>query len=66
LAAEEVLEEWLSQSPNLNPAVRKTKNISDLEATAHEELAKIAQKRCQVITTKGSTKDACHEGIESV
>jgi len=33
-------------------AVRKTKNISDLEATAHEELAKIAQKRCQVITTK--------------
>ena len=73
--------EWPSQSPDLNPienlwwelkkgvASRKPKNISELEAFAHEEWAKIPQERCQklvsgyasrlqqVITSKGcSTK----------
>jgi len=78
-----------SSSPDLNPienllwdlktavAARKPKNITELEAIAHEEWAKIPQKRSQklvsgyksnlqqVITAKGySTKDVCHERVE--
>uniref|UniRef100_A0A8C5Q5J6 Tc1-like transposase DDE domain-containing protein n=1 Tax=Leptobrachium leishanense TaxID=445787 RepID=A0A8C5Q5J6_9ANUR len=81
--------EWPSQSPDLNPienlwwdlkkavAVRKPKNVTELEAFAHDEWAKIPVDRCKtlvssyasrlkaVITVKGcctNTKIECHLG----
>uniref|UniRef100_A0A8C5QS12 Transposase n=1 Tax=Leptobrachium leishanense TaxID=445787 RepID=A0A8C5QS12_9ANUR len=81
--------EWPSQSPDLNPienlwwdlkkavAVRKPKNVTELEAFAHDERAKIPVDRCKtlvssyasrlkaVITVKGCcTKIECHLGVE--
>jgi len=52
VSAEEVLDDFTvaSSSPDSNPkevAARKPKNISELDAIAHEECAKIPQKRCQ-------------------
>ncbi|KAI4888034.1 hypothetical protein NFI96_008037 [Prochilodus magdalenae] len=53
--------EWPSQSPDLNPienlwwdlkkavAVRKPKNVTELEAFAHEEWAKIPIGRCKTL-----------------
>uniref|UniRef100_A0A3B4ZPX8 Tc1-like transposase DDE domain-containing protein n=1 Tax=Stegastes partitus TaxID=144197 RepID=A0A3B4ZPX8_9TELE len=55
--------EWPSQSPDLNPienlwwdlkkavAARKPKNISELEAFAHEEWAKIPAGRCKKLVS---------------
>ena len=55
--------QWPSQSPDLNPienlqwdlkvavAASKPKNITELEAIAHEEWAKIPQKLCQKLVT---------------
>lgn len=55
--------EWPSQSPDLNPienlwwdlkkavAARRPKNITELEAIAHEEWAKIPKERCQKLTS---------------
>uniref|UniRef100_A0A8C5MWS3 Transposase n=1 Tax=Leptobrachium leishanense TaxID=445787 RepID=A0A8C5MWS3_9ANUR len=81
--------EWPSQSPDLNPienlwwdlkkavAVRKPKNVTELEAFAHDEWAKIPVDGCKtlvssyasrlkaVITVKGCcTKIECHLGVE--
>jgi len=47
-------------------AAHKPKNITELEAIAHEEWAKIPQK-CLCQQQMGvllSTKDACHEVVE--
>jgi len=74
---------YSENSPVLKKAVASSepKNITELEAIAREEWAKIHQKCCQklvscstsylqlqVITVKGvlrNTKDAIHEGVES-
>uniref|UniRef100_A0A8C5QI98 Tc1-like transposase DDE domain-containing protein n=1 Tax=Leptobrachium leishanense TaxID=445787 RepID=A0A8C5QI98_9ANUR len=80
--------EWPSQSPDLNPienlwlelkkavAVRKPKNVTELEAFAHDEWAKIPVDRCKTLvssyasrlkavkTVKGCcTKIECHLGL---
>ncbi|KAI4874721.1 hypothetical protein NFI96_007701 [Prochilodus magdalenae] len=61
--------EWPSQSPDLNPienlwwdlkkavAVRKPKNVTELEAFAHEEWAKIPIGRCVKLCF---TLESCH------
>jgi len=81
----------IPQWPSVNPienlwwdlkkavAARKPNNITELEASAHEEWAKIPQNRCQkllsgytshlqqVMTGNDvlpSTKDACREGVD--
>uniref|UniRef100_A0A8C5Q6X8 Transposase n=1 Tax=Leptobrachium leishanense TaxID=445787 RepID=A0A8C5Q6X8_9ANUR len=55
--------EWPSQSPDLNPienlwwdlkkavAVRKPKNVTELEAFAHDEWAKIPVDRCKTLVS---------------
>lgn len=55
--------EWPSQSPDLNPienlwwdlkkavAARKPKNVTELEAFAHEEWAKIPVGRCKTLVS---------------
>uniref|UniRef100_A0A8C5PDE5 Transposase n=1 Tax=Leptobrachium leishanense TaxID=445787 RepID=A0A8C5PDE5_9ANUR len=55
--------EWPSQSPDLNPidnlwwdlkkavAVRKPKNVTELEAFAHDEWAKILVDRCKTLVS---------------
>uniref|UniRef100_A0A8C5PZP6 Tc1-like transposase DDE domain-containing protein n=1 Tax=Leptobrachium leishanense TaxID=445787 RepID=A0A8C5PZP6_9ANUR len=58
--------EWPSQSPDLNPienlwwdlkkavAVRKPKNVTELEAFAHDEWAKIPVDRCKTLVSDPS------------
>uniref|UniRef100_A0A8C5MA01 Reverse transcriptase domain-containing protein n=1 Tax=Leptobrachium leishanense TaxID=445787 RepID=A0A8C5MA01_9ANUR len=60
--------EWPSQSPDLNPienlwwdlkkavAVRKPKNVTELEAFAHDEWAKIPVDRCKTLVTSYASR----------
>ncbi|KAI4900378.1 hypothetical protein NFI96_000696 [Prochilodus magdalenae] len=60
--------EWPSQSPDLNPienlwwdlkkavAVRKPKNVTELEAFAHEEWAKIPIGRCKTLVSSYASR----------
>uniref|UniRef100_A0A8C5LTT1 Tc1-like transposase DDE domain-containing protein n=1 Tax=Leptobrachium leishanense TaxID=445787 RepID=A0A8C5LTT1_9ANUR len=60
--------EWPSQSPDLNPienlwwdlkkavAVRKPKNVTELEAFAHDEWAKIPVDRCKTLVSSYASR----------
>uniref|UniRef100_A0A8C5MZ74 Transposase Tc1-like domain-containing protein n=1 Tax=Leptobrachium leishanense TaxID=445787 RepID=A0A8C5MZ74_9ANUR len=60
--------EWPSQSPDLNPienlwwdlkkavAVRKPKNVTELEALAHDEWAKIPVDRCKTLVSSYASR----------